>query len=49
MEQRTTFRASITTLNRRDFKSRMEEKGFILKRVTKGIEWQGIGLLDNEF
>lgn len=49
MEQRTTFRASITTLNRRDFKSRIEEKGFILKRVTKGIEWQGIGLLDNEF
>ena len=49
MEQRTTFRASITTLNRRDFKSRMEEKGFVLKRVTKGIEWQGIGLSDNEF
>ena len=48
-EQRTTFRASITTFNRKDFKSRMEEKGFTTKRVTKGIEWQGIGLLSEDF
>ena len=49
MEQRTTFRASITTFNRKDFKSRMEEKGFTAKRVTKGIEWQGIGLSSEDF